>query len=253
MAFLRPPRMPKEPKKRPEEERKVEEQATASAAKKKTSYPYNLRDKSRDTPTTDYLLSFVCLLLIVLVGIPNLVAAIAGEQSNQSNDGGVIVESLQKTTLPEVSTMTPTPTATPTPTVTREEELEKDMVELVNYQRELNNLQPLEVDPVLTKVAIYRSEDMAKNNYFSHNPPNGCPSFCLLDYAQYLGGWEGENLAMNNYINAETIEAAMDDLMKSDGHREIILGCHYEKLGIGVAKVGDKYYYTQVFAGNIDC
>lgn len=166
------------------------------------------------------------------------------EQLTRSNAGVVI----------EILTETPTPSSTPTPLiVSREESLEREMIELVNHQRKLNNLAPLRIDQELTEVAVFRSEDMARKNYFGHNPPNGCGAFCLLKRWGYSFAYAAENLAWNNYSNQDTLETAMDDLMDSKKHRENILSCHYEKIGVGVVKVGKEYYYTQIFEGIFYC
>lgn len=48
---------------------------------------------------------------------------------------------------------------------------EQEVLELTNAEREKQGLKPLTLDTELSKVARIKSEDMQKNNYFSHTSP----------------------------------------------------------------------------------
>ncbi|MDR5658792.1 CAP domain-containing protein [Serpentinicella sp. ANB-PHB4] len=120
---------------------------------------------------------------------------------------------------------------------------ESQMVELVNQERERNNLPALEVDLDVTRVARVKSQDMVDHDYFSHNSPTyGSPFDMLDDFGiSYLHA--GENLAGNNNVqNAHT------SLMNSSGHRRNILSPDFTHIGIGV-KPSPRYgyVYTQMF------
>ena len=49
--------------------------------------------------------------------------------------------------------------------------MENEMIDLVNQEREKNNLNILALDEELRNVARIKSEDIAMNNYFDHNSP----------------------------------------------------------------------------------
>ena len=120
---------------------------------------------------------------------------------------------------------------------------EQQMVNLVNQARAENNLQPLEIDGELTRVARIKSADMVENNYFSHHSPTYGSPFDMLDHynIEYLHA--GENIAAN-----PSIENAHNSLMDSPGHRQNILNPNYTHLGIGI-KASQQYGYiiTQLF------
>lgn len=120
---------------------------------------------------------------------------------------------------------------------------EEQMFNLVNQEREKNNLPLLEIDLELTRVARIKSQDMVDQNYFSHYSPTYGSPFEMLDSfgIKYLHA--GENLAGNS-----SVENAHTSLMNSSGHRKNILSPDYTHIGIGV-KPSDEYgqIFTQLF------
>lgn len=120
---------------------------------------------------------------------------------------------------------------------------EQEMVDLVNMERNKNNLSPLQVDLELARVARIKSQDMVDNNYFSHYSPNyGSPFDMLKSFGiKYLHA--GENIAGNS-----SVQRAHESLMNSSGHRKNILSTDYTHIGIGI-KPSDRYGYmfTQMF------
>ena len=128
-----------------------------------------------------------------------------------------------------------------------------EMAEMVNQHREANGIKPLGVNPLLNESAQVKADDMATNNYFSHNSPDGKG---LIDYMKGAGidpdnsfAWAGENLAKNNYPNP--IEIAMIGLEASKGHDENLSREKFTMIGIGVAydPLYDRCYYVQHFLG----
>lgn len=121
--------------------------------------------------------------------------------------------------------------------------IEEQMVNLINKARKNNNVDPLKTDNELTRVARMKSQDMVKNDYFSHySPTYGSPFDMLNKFGiEYLQA--GENIAGNS-----SAEAAHKELMNSTGHRRNILNPQYTHVGVG-AKSSDKYGYvfTQLF------
>ncbi|SDF92088.1 uncharacterized protein, YkwD family [Thermoanaerobacter thermohydrosulfuricus] len=108
---------------------------------------------------------------------------------------------------------------------------EKTLIELINQERISRNLNPLQVDENLCKVARLKAEDMKENNYFSHTSPTyGSPFDMMKKFGinYYLAG---ENIALNsNVIKAHY------SLMNSEGHRANILNPYYNKIGVGIVK-----------------
>ena len=75
------------------------------------------------------------------------------------------------------ATPTPRPTATPTPPAVqlsgKEQSIARLIHEKINSQRRRHGLQPLKWNPTITVIAQRHSEDMAANNFFSHNNRQG--------------------------------------------------------------------------------
>lgn len=130
-----------------------------------------------------------------------------------------------------------------TPTTNRLSSQEQQMVNLVNQERSKNGLEALTVDLEVARVAGIKSQDMADNNYFSHNSPTyGSPFDMLKNFGvSYLHA--GENLAGNS-----TVQKAHNALMNSSGHRQNILNPNFTHVGIGI-RPSDQYGYlfTQMF------
>lgn len=124
-----------------------------------------------------------------------------------------------------------------------DEDSERKMVELVNYEREQKDLKPLEFDSKLRTIGRDYSADMFKRGYFSHYSPEGktVADRSLAAGIDFLV--VGENLAF-----APSLESAHKGLMNSEGHRANILSEDYHKIGIGVMD-GGTYgkMFTQVF------
>lgn len=122
---------------------------------------------------------------------------------------------------------------------------EKQMLNLVNQEREKQGLPALKADPELTKVARVKAKDMIDNNYFSHNSPKYGSPFDMLKQFGVEYKTAGENLAGNS-----SVQGAHTSLMNSQGHRENILKADYTNVGIGVVD-GGQYgkMFVQLFKG----
>ena len=118
---------------------------------------------------------------------------------------------------------------------------EAEVIRLVNEIRKQNGLKELETDWQLSRVAIYKSEDMKKNNYFSHTSPTyGSPFDMMKAFGiSYKGA--GENIAKGQ----KTPQAVVNAWMNSAGHRENILKASYTHIGVGYVANGN--YWTQMF------
>lgn len=130
-------------------------------------------------------------------------------------------------------------------TVNNHKNDEKKILELINEIRVNKNLQPVELDPFLTQLAIIKAKDMVKNNYFEHySPVYGQP----WDLAT-LFGYEYVSFAENIARNFVGTEEVVNAWMASPKHRENILNAKHAYMGIGFEKAKNgKFYIVQHFA-----
>ena len=121
---------------------------------------------------------------------------------------------------------------------------EQEVIRLVNVERSKNGLQPLKENWELSRVARYKSADMANNAYFSHTSPTYGSPFNMIKNFGIKYSSAGENIAYGQKTAAEV----MNGWMNSSGHRQNILNPNYTQIGVGYA-VNSKGtpYWTQMF------
>lgn len=132
---------------------------------------------------------------------------------------------------------------------------EDKIVTLINQARASAGLPALADNSALAGVARWRSKDMWDRSYFSHSIPNppGGDVFDELHARNICYTTAGENIAVNNYPDDQTVQVAFNGWMNSSGHRAIILSSAYNRVGVGAFK-GDnpsdypKKLYTAVFS-----
>ena len=152
-------------------------------------------------------------------------------------------------------------------------ELEADIHNLINNERQKYGLSPLVYDDELAQIARDHSLDMATRNYFSHDNPEGqgpterakvAGYNCYKNFGTSYRDGIGENIFQNNLYNgvtyyngvpvydwnsqSEIASSTVIGWMNSPGHRQNILDSSYDKEGIGIAiSSDDKVYITQDF------
>jgi uncharacterized protein YkwD len=152
-------------------------------------------------------------------------------------------------------------------------DLEKNIHDLINKERQKHGLSPLVWNDTLSFIAKRHSQDMANRNYFSHNTPEGHDFSYRYGQAGYSCVIHGqgniyytgaENIFQNNLYdrvvfvdgvahydwNSEKKIAVttVQGWMASKGHRQNILTPYWRNEGIGVAIAPDgKVYITQNF------
>ncbi|MDP4118054.1 MAG: CAP domain-containing protein [Bacillota bacterium] len=125
-------------------------------------------------------------------------------------------------------------------------EFAKEVLSLVNQQRANYGLKALSYSTKLEAVAYLHSEDMAKNNYFSHTSLAGQSPFDRLKDAGITYSIAEENIAAGQ----KTPQEVMDSWMNSEGHRANILNADVTEMGIGIYEGGSYgIYWTQMFIG----
>ncbi|MBD2250828.1 CAP domain-containing protein [Nostoc parmelioides] len=116
----------------------------------------------------------------------------------------------------------------------------------INQVRQRNGLQPLQNNVKLAQVARNYSRQMAQKNFFSHTGADGSTPADRVR-AGGISYWVvGENLYTSTNI-PRPVPSAIEGWMKSPGHRENILRPVFAETGVGVWRVGNTYYITQLF------
>lgn len=129
--------------------------------------------------------------------------------------------------------------------------INNEIVRFTNIERVKEGLEELKVDEDLFKGAVFKSEDMATRDYFSHEDSDG-------NYVYKKYGGSAENIAVNsNNASNKSLEKAISiansfvtQWMNSDGHRANILNSANVSMGAGVAfSTTAQYscYATQIF------
>ncbi|CEQ17682.1 CAP domain-containing protein [Paraclostridium sordellii] len=120
---------------------------------------------------------------------------------------------------------------------------EMQTIDLINSERDKNDLDRLTFSEKAKISSEKHSEDMKENNYFDHlNKENETP-FDRMKKEDIIYSIAGENIAAGQINSVYAHEALMNSL----GHRKNILG-DYENVGVGVSFGGYyKIYYTQNF------
>ncbi len=122
--------------------------------------------------------------------------------------------------------------------------VEMEVVRLVNIERQKAGLSPFTASSELSKVARVKSEDMAKNNYFSHTSPTYGDPFTMMKSFGIKYNTAGENIA-KGYSSAQSV---VNGWMNSPGHRANILNPSFNKIGVGLYKTSNgTAYWTQMF------
>ncbi len=139
---------------------------------------------------------------------------------------------------PPTPTLTPSPTPTPVPTSSQ---FSLQVIDLANQERQNAGCAPLTIDNRLMAAAQAHSEDMALNDFFSHTSLDGTEFWQRILAQGYNFSIAGENIA----AGYTTPQDVMDGWMNSQGHRENILNCDFQDIGVG-------YYYLANDTGSVN-
>ncbi len=118
---------------------------------------------------------------------------------------------------------------------------ESEVIRLVNVERAKAGLPALKANWELSRVARYKSQDMADKGYFSHNSPTYGSPFDMMKKFGISYRSAGENIAKGQKTPAAVVNAWMN----SSGHRANILNSSYTEIGVGYVKNGN--IWTQMF------
>ncbi|MCL6586224.1 MAG: serine protease [Anoxybacillus sp.] len=121
---------------------------------------------------------------------------------------------------------------------------EYQIFDLVNAVRLKNHVPLLSWDGKIANTARKHSEDMAKNQYFSHTNLKGLSPFDRMQADGISFSTAGENIAYGQFNAIYVHEAWMNSL----GHRRNVLDPSFQRLGVGAAFDSfGRPYYTQNF------
>lgn len=126
-------------------------------------------------------------------------------------------------------------------TVLKDKSTQQNGVQLVvsnifdetNKRRVAEGLPALSYNSMLAEAALYKAEDMFKNQYFEHNSPAGKTPKDFVEKTGYEYLTIGENLALGIFDNEADL---VDAWMNSPGHRANILGSQFSEIGISAKK-----------------
>ncbi len=130
------------------------------------------------------------------------------------------------------------------------ERMADQVLELVNLERAQQDLQPVVVNPALTKIAADYSCRLVTGKFFAHqDPESGYGPGERAIAGRYTFYAIGENLAAGQESPAEVMKVWME----STSHRRIILDPSWKEVGIAV-RFGGEYgtYWVQEFADPAD-
>lgn len=126
------------------------------------------------------------------------------------------------------------------------EQIEIAVRQSINQVRQDEELLPLQHNDKLAEIARKYSRQMAENNFFSHTGDDGTTLQDRVRNGGIIYWVVGENLFTSTNVS-QPVNVAVDGWMDSPGHRENILRPVFTETGVGVWRVDNSYYITQLF------
>ncbi len=124
---------------------------------------------------------------------------------------------------------------------------EREFLVLINNYRAQNGRGPLAASYTLSRAAQWKSNDMAANNYFSHDDQNRTWVARIRDCGYTQNAYIGENIAAGQ----STAQSVFTAWKNSPGHNSNMLSTTFTTIGIGLAYVPGStygYYWSNEFA-----
>lgn len=148
---------------------------------------------------------------------------------------------IQAPSQPEKPQAPQAPQDTPNNNQSSNSSFVKEILRLVNIERQKAGLSSVLENSRLDSAALVRAKEIPQ--LFSHTRPNGQSCFSVLSDMGISYSGAGENIAMGQTSPAQV----MNEWMNSSGHKANILNPSFKNLGVGVYKSGSKYYWAQMF------
>ena len=105
-----------------------------------------------------------------------------------------------------------------------------DIFNLLNIQRKVQGLSPLQENPQLENAALLKAQDMLDKNYFGHKSPDGTLGWHWIQSAEYDYERAGENLAIG-FIDSQEVHQAWN---QSELHKKNLLNPDFQDIGVAV-------------------
>ncbi|WP_309053593.1 CAP domain-containing protein [Streptomyces sp.] len=117
------------------------------------------------------------------------------------------------------------------------------VIALVNAERQKAGCGPLRAEKRLRLAAQRHADDMAARDYYAHDTPEGRDAGDRISATGYTWSAWAENI----HRGPKTPARAMEDWMESPGHRENILNCSFDEIGVGVSLASNGPWWVQNF------
>lgn len=109
---------------------------------------------------------------------------------------------------------------------------ENELLDLVNYERGQEGLEPLVLNTKLTQAAREKGLHMFANNYWAHFAPDGTTPWSFIKSNSYDYIYAGENLAKGFTNSVDAVEAWMN----SPTHRANIMSPKFKDIGFSISE-----------------
>lgn len=162
---------------------------------------------------------------------------------------GLTKAALSATAIPiQDSNIKPSMKNTPavTPQLLAQSDFQAQLLQLLNAERQKIGAPPLRISSQLAQAAQRHADDMAKNNFLSHEGSDGSTMESRIQETGYAFSAIAENVAGGQ----PTPESVIQTWLNSSGHRRNMLNPEYTEIGIGYATNSSSqytHYWTQVF------
>lgn len=225
-----------------ERTRRVTEQDQAREKKTKISFwqklkhSFSLRSYSKST------------LLMIAGGLVVLGLAILLAVHNIYFSSDSSAASGQVPFIRATATLTPRPTPTPN----YEEEIERGVIDSVNYRRELTMLPPLKL---ATAYVLYARDYLnppatPQPNQFEIDGLPPCEDVCTFDMPTPSG--ISVIFAKVREIKQNVVEKTMDMIEEKSFSSDVIYLCQSGNIGVGAMKVDTRLYYVVILVNKLD-
>lgn len=120
---------------------------------------------------------------------------------------------------------------------------EKSVFALINKERTKRGIPALKYDATMARLALAHNEDMIVRNYFSHDEPNGGPTYAQRVHSVLVMPGRntlGENIVYGNGPYG-TAAGLVKSWMASPPHKANILDRAFHRTGLGIATARGVY------------
>lgn len=122
--------------------------------------------------------------------------------------------------------------------------LEAELLRLTNASRLEAGLPALRGSAYLSTIARWRSADMARRGYFSHEIPGSATVFARIRIPYRLAG---ENIGWTTAPASQAARWVHAAFMASPAHRRNVLTRRFDRIGLGHVVDGDRHLFTVLF------